>query len=122
MAGKTGNTNALKHGLYAKRFTDAEKIDLGKMPPDDLRQEIAMLRVVTDRIFELLTADPTQTEGKPISPDDVVKLTNSLTTAVSTIGASIRTHAILNGSYNPLNDALLEALTRVPAYEKTENE
>ena len=48
MAPRKGNTNALKHGLYSRRFTDTEKQLLKKMDVDDLRQEIALLRVVVD--------------------------------------------------------------------------
>lgn len=74
-----------------------------------------MLRVITDRILAALETATSDAEA-------TAKLTNSLTNAVATIGSTIRTHAILNGDYNPLNDALIEALTRVPAYETKENE
>ncbi len=124
MAAKKGNTNALKHGLYAKRFTDVERADLGKMPSDDLRPEIAMLRVIINQIFELIKPTTEETElfekPKTISADDLAKLSNSLTTAVTTLSTTARTHAILNGEYNPLNDALMAALANMSAYEKEE--
>lgn len=44
-----GNTNALKHGLYARYFTQTEKDDLdGQFILDS---EIAMLRVAIQRLF-----------------------------------------------------------------------
>jgi hypothetical protein len=111
VAAKTGNTNALKHGLYAKRFKADEVRALKQMPNDDLRQEIALLRVVIDRIL-LLAEGEQDTEG-------AVKLMNSLTTAVTTLNTTIRTHSLLTGNYTPLDDALAGALDDVPFYVQT---
>lgn len=115
MPGTKGNLNALKHGLYAQRFTKPERVSLSKMPMDDLRQEIVMLRVVTDRILKRL-AEPE--EGKPlIETKELSGLVYSLTLAVTTLNTTARTHALLNGTYSPLNDALMEALARIPVFD-----
>ena len=50
---KRGNLNALKHGFYSRRFTDAEKSDLDAFPIADLASEIALLRIAIRRIFDL---------------------------------------------------------------------
>ena len=36
MGAPKGNTNALKHGLYAKRYSPEETAGLRKMQPEDL--------------------------------------------------------------------------------------
>ena len=63
-----GNLNALKHGFYSRNFLDLENTDLEAMLAQDLESEIAMLRVVVRRAFELSTApDRSQSplEGDP---------------------------------------------------------
>jgi hypothetical protein len=55
MPGKKGNRNALKHGFYAQRFTDAESRNLDEAR-QDLLDEIAMLRIFADRIAGRLFA------------------------------------------------------------------
>jgi hypothetical protein len=63
-----GNLNALKHGFYSRSFLDLENTDLEAMLAQDLESEIAMLRVVVRRAFELSTApDRSQSplEGAP---------------------------------------------------------
>ncbi len=42
MGAPKGNTNALKHGLYAKHYTPAERAELRRMLPDDLQHEMYM--------------------------------------------------------------------------------
>jgi hypothetical protein len=47
-----GNRNALKHGLYARNFTDADLEDLGGVS-GHLEDEIAMMRVGLKRVFDM---------------------------------------------------------------------
>jgi hypothetical protein len=47
-----GNTNALKHGFYSRRFRKSEADDLEQTSFTGLRDEIAMLRVCLRRIVE----------------------------------------------------------------------
>ncbi len=51
--GQPGNSNALKHGFYSRRFCDLERRDLDASLDDDLRSEAAMLRVQIRRVFDL---------------------------------------------------------------------
>lgn len=48
-----GNTNAVKHGYYSRLFKPLEANDLEAILRDGLEDEIAMLRVITRRVFEL---------------------------------------------------------------------
>jgi uncharacterized protein YjcR len=41
-----GNTNALKHGLYAKQYSPEEQKELRRMSFDDLQHEINAMRKV----------------------------------------------------------------------------
>lgn len=111
MAPKPGNTNALKHGLYARHFTPGEVRDLRKMPMDDLRQEIALLRIVVSRMLALAESEP--------DLEAITKLMNSLSTAVTTLNTTIRTHSLLTGNYSPLDEALAGALDDEPFYKTT---
>jgi uncharacterized protein YjcR len=108
MAAPTGNANALKHGLYARHLSKAERTNLKWMDAQDLEHEITLLRAVTDRILRLLE----QTEDA----ETKIKLLNALNNTIATINTSARTHALLNGSYNPLDDALTEALANLDPY------
>jgi uncharacterized protein YjcR len=47
-----GNTNALKHGLYAKLYSPEQKADLKKMALDDLAHEINAACVVVSDILK----------------------------------------------------------------------
>ena len=109
--GKPGNTNALKHGLYAKNFSTSEVAGLRRMPADDLRQEIALLRVVITRMLEL-------SDGER-DIETAAKAMNSLSNAIITLNTTIRTHALLVGTYSPLDEALEGALADEPFYTVT---
>lgn len=108
MPGKRGNTNAVKHGIYVKHFNEQDIKDLRKMPFDDLRQEIAYLRVSLDRLAALI---------KNTTDDDAkARYYNVATNTAQAIGTLIRTHSILAGTYTPLDDALERALTEIDPY------
>lgn len=47
------NLNAFKHGYYSRLFRPLEADDLEAILRDGLEDEIAMLRVITRRVFEL---------------------------------------------------------------------
>ena len=111
MPGKVGNLNALKHGLYAQRFTKDERKLLARMPENDLRQEIALLRVVTDRILASL-------DNITNDADALSKTAGALTAAVTALNTTVRTHALLTGDYSPLTDADDEAILLFDPYQK----
>ena len=105
MPGTPGNTNAIKHGLYAKHFTRKERSALKNVDPLDLSYEIAALRVAADRLFSLIE----RTEDA----DTQAKLHNSLTLALSEIGGLAARLGLLTGKESDLNDAIDEALSDV---------
>jgi hypothetical protein len=102
MSAKKGNTNALKHGLYAKRFSDLDRTQLKGMSESDLRFEVAMLRVVIDRILTELE--------KSKAMDKRLPLYGSLMNAVTALNTTVRTHALLNGDDDHTLTAIEEAL------------
>lgn len=109
MAAKKGNKNALKHGLYAKNFTPEERKKLKAMAEDDLRFEIAATRLAMSKIMDTIT-----------SPEpDLEKTIPQLHAAGITLNTFVKTHALLSGSYSPLDDALQEALDYVTPYTET---
>ena len=110
MPGSPGNTNALKHGLYAKRFSLDEKKSLKQMPESDLRQEIALLRVVADRLLQSLSAIENDADAQ-------AKTATVLTLTITALNTTMRTHALLTGNYSPINDADAEALLTFNPYE-----
>jgi hypothetical protein len=110
---RKGNTNALKHGLYSTHYTETDQAALRKMPFDDIRQEIAALRVVGDKILAKLGE-------KNVTTDDMTKLSNSFFNAVTAINTSMRTQALLQGVYNPLDDSIDQALKNFDPFEDDE--
>jgi hypothetical protein len=52
MSGTKGNTNALKHGLYAKHFTPQERLGLQKINPQGGTHEMYILEVVIGDLFQ----------------------------------------------------------------------
>lgn len=106
MPGKKGNKNALKHGLYAKNFTDQDRKDLKYMSDDDLRFEIAACRLAFSKIMLDISA---------VHPD-LEKSIPQLHAAGIVLNTLVKTHALLSGNYSPLDDSLQEALDNVLPY------
>ena len=114
-----GNTNALKHGLYARHFNEAQRSGLKRMEWDDFRHEEFLQRVIAEGIFRLLND---LLAGRTPDIDQVVKLANSLARCTVAAGTHARTHANLNGVDEPLGDALSEALEDVPFFLDDRND
>jgi hypothetical protein len=114
MPAPKGNTNALKHGLYAKRFNETQRLGLRHMAWDDLRHEEFMLRVAADEIYKLLMESLSTI---PIDIDHVTNLANSLAICTTATGSHARTHALLNGKERQIIDALSEALSLIDPFK-----
>ena len=97
-----GNTNALKHGLYAKKFREEDVARLKKMSPADYKDEIAMLRVKILGILDELEA-ATLHETR-------MDLYNALFNAVATLNTTARTQALINGDNGQHLTAIEDAL------------
>jgi len=84
-----GNKNALRHGLYAKHFTESERLRLGDMPALESLHEIHMLRAKLEDILTLIEDCADE--------DRRVKLYNSLFTGTQRLLFAMRTHTHLVG-------------------------
>ena len=111
MAAPKSNTNALKHGLYAKQFNQEQVAGLKKMAWDDFRHEEFAHRAIGQSIFKLLNA---LLSGQTIDIDQVVKLVNSLCNNTIATATCARTYALLNREDESDEDPLSQALDDVP--------
>jgi hypothetical protein len=111
MAAPKGNTNALKHGLYARQFTEAQRQGLKKMSWDDFRHEEFLHRSVGAEIFRLLRA---LLANEMPDIDQVIKMATLLSKNTITTACSARMYAQLNVQEPITKDALSEALDNVP--------
>lgn len=113
--GQPGNKNALRHGFYAKRFTEDEKKRLDGQEPTDLQAEIALLRVCLDRLYEQLEMDPIYLENKDggqsdIRDDHYLKQLNTLGIMTQSLSTLTRTHHLIHGKSGNVIDAIQQAL------------
>jgi hypothetical protein len=121
MGAPKGNTNALKHGLYAKHFSPEEQAGLRKMPPEDYRHEIYMMRVAVKNVFEIHAnlhkyMETVQNSARHEDIEELSKITNSLALAVTALGTMARTHALFSGTDTELEDAFDQALNSLPIF------
>jgi hypothetical protein len=114
MPAPKSNTNALKHGLYAKQFNEDQRKGLRRMAWDDQRHEEFAARVHGSEILRLIIIE---LSAPVIDIDKIVKLSSSLNNALIASGTSARTHAGLNGEDPNINDALSEALGNFHPFE-----
>jgi len=115
MGAPKGNTNALKHGLYAKRYSPEEIAALRNMSPTDIRHEFFMIRVAVKNIFEIQQRIRARLDSLPDSsnPEDeeaLARITNSLAQALTALNTTAKTYALFSGTDKALNDPLDEAL------------
>lgn len=121
MGAPKGNTNALKHGLYAKRYSPEEIAALRNMSPQDFRHEYFMMRVAVKNIFQIqqrIRARMDSKEGSSNPEDEgaLAKITNSLAVAMTALNTTARTYALFSGTDTTLNDPLDEALSSLPIF------
>jgi hypothetical protein len=115
MGAPKGNTNALKHGLYAKHFSTEELERLRRMKPEDYRHELAMLRVAINNVFDIqrqlyAMLNEMLKNKQPYDVEGLSKMTNSLALATTALNTTARTHALFNGKGSVVADALDAAL------------
>jgi hypothetical protein len=121
MGAPKGNTNALKHGLYAKRFSPEEIAALRRMSPQDLGHEFIMVRVAVKNTFEIqqrIHAMLDKMSG-PVPPEELealAKITNSLAQVLTALNTTAKTYALFSGTDKSLNDPLDEALSSLPIF------
>jgi hypothetical protein len=105
--GQPGNTNAVRHGFYSRKFQDLGQVKGG------LQDEIAMLRVSIRRVFERSTELGEEFADKGPG-DELFALSQLLTTlgiATTRLAHMLRTQKFLNGgSDDPLEDLVGKVL------------
>jgi hypothetical protein len=103
-----GNTNAVKHGAYSRWFRQLELSDLDLAGGPDLHDEIAMLRVLMQRLFELISAETPdiETMGKALTV---------LGKGAYHLGSLMKAEKDINGEKNELAAKLTKALSGVIA-------
>jgi uncharacterized protein YjcR len=98
-----GNTNALKHGFYSRRFRKSEMADLEATSFTGLRDEIAMLRVSIRRIVEW---------GASIHTfPDAMTFLRVVSLATSSLSRLVRTQQAIGGS--DLENVIQQAIAEV---------
>ncbi len=102
-----GNGNALRHGFYAKSFTEAEMRRLDKDIEGEFIDEIALARTNASRLAELLK------DYKNMSLDDVVSASNALNNYLDRIQSLSRAQRFMYRNQTTLEQAL-EELSKIP--------
>jgi hypothetical protein len=101
-----GNTNALKHGFYSRRFNDSEALELNDLK-SGLIDEIALLRVLIRRVFEKVDEIDDDVENW-------ARMLNTLSIASTRLASLLKTQKNLNdGEGSELSNALIQALSEV---------
>jgi hypothetical protein len=89
--GQPGNWNGFKHGFYSKRYYPLELKDLSTVLGEGLFDEIALLRVIMRRVFELAN-DHEKQDLNTWSAS-----LNTLGAAATRLAGLLRTQNILTG-------------------------
>ncbi len=103
--GQPDNTNAIIHGFYSTRFKNGEIGDLEVALTGGLTDEIAMLRVITRRLFDLA--------GAELDPDKLTQTVSTLGAAASRLAGLMRNQQLIQGQGASSMDVLSEALKEV---------
>jgi hypothetical protein len=93
-----GNTNALRHGFYSRRFRCLEKRDLENGLQDGLRDEISLLRVQIRRLVELA-------EGQTDLKEAIQSLT-AIGLACTRLANMLKTQHMLHGEDSGITQAI----------------
>ena len=109
--GQPGNTNAVKHGLYSRRFNPEEIENLSGMQ-DGVKDEIEVVRVSLARILDFIN----QINLTDLTIEDYVALQNLISKNAATVGRLMQVQKALTDSEKAgLGAQLLAALEEVNA-------
>ena len=110
-----GNTNALKHGLYAKHYTPEQRKDLKHMSPEDLTHEINLLRSIAADLYAVHIM--LKAFGSQLDIDKYDSNANSIVNAADKVGSLAVRLSTLSGTNASINDEFYAALDELPAYD-----
>jgi hypothetical protein len=107
--GQPGNTNAVKHGLYSRRF-DPEEVEALSGMQDGVKDEIEAVRVTLSRILDYLNGIDTST----MKAEDYSAVVSLVAKNAATVGRLMQIDKALNDSANVgIHAQLLAALEDV---------
>lgn len=105
-----GNSNAVKHGFYSRKFHPQELNDLDLMLAGDLNDEIDMFRVVTRRVFDLLNEEKVK-GGSPLS--HWIGGLETMGKATTRLAQLLRTQHLIGRTADETIDTLKAALVKI---------
>lgn len=109
--GQPGNTNAVKHGLYSRRF-DPEEVEALSGMQEGVKDEIELARVNLSRIAEYINS----VDMTGMTVEDYVALQNLIAKYTATVGRLKQIDKALSDSANVgIHAQLLAALEEVNA-------
>ena len=110
--GQPGNTNALKHGFYSRRFTAGEREDLEARLSEGVSDEIVMLRVIVRRMFNAtLESDTPDQPGQDL--EQLSRTINTLSIAAIRIGNLLKLQQMLGAKENDTSAVIRQALADI---------
>jgi hypothetical protein len=104
--GQPGNTNALRHGFYSRKFRKLEIDDLDTALIDGLTDEITCARICYRRLFEIINDSDTNLETMTTS-------VTALSACFARLAGLLRTQKMLGGegdTFDTLHRALKEII------------
>ena len=110
--GQPGNTNAVKHGLYSRRF-DPDEIEALSGMQEGVKDEIDVVRVQLSRILDYIEQFRVNDQIK-MDPEDYAAMLNLITKNASTVARLMQIDKALNDAANiGIQEQLLAALEEV---------
>ena len=105
-----GNSNALRHGLYSKNFTEAEMSALDENIKGEFTDEIALARVQVGRLVEMLK------DYKSMPFENYIAASNALNNYLDRIQRLSRAQHFMYRNQTTMEQALAE-LAAIPPEE-----
>ena len=103
---QAGNTNAVKHGLYSRCFRREELANLSQLTAADLQGDIALLRALILRLFELATSEDPDLET-------LIKLLTACGRETVHVSTLLKAEQALAVEHNDVAAALSKAISGV---------
>lgn len=102
--GQPHNTNAVKHGFYARYFRPAEVKDLSDLNLGDLVAEVEVMRIYIRRLLAV--------GGEPTTLNEAIHILDSLANSTLAVSLLLTRNRLLMGSIETqIMDAFQEALS-----------
>ena len=103
--GQPGNTNALKHGFYSRRFSPTDLKDLEDCDSPGLQDEITLLRIFIRRLVDIAYDAPTI--------ENFIDTSRILILGISSLNRMVKTQKLVFGNLSQLDSALTQALREI---------